>query len=70
VEGELFTDEPFTLVETLEDGSARIIRGQEIRTDRRIEVYRFSHPQFSYESHLDLDAFDREVRPLNREADQ
>jgi LPS export ABC transporter protein LptC len=70
VEGELFTDEPFTLVDRLDDGSAQIIRGQEIRTDRRIQVYRFSHPQFSYESQFDPDAFDRENRPLNREGDQ
>lgn len=71
VEGELFTDEPYTLVQVLEDGSAQITQGEVIRTDRRLEVYRFTGGlQARHESHLDLEAFDREIRPLNREADQ
>jgi Lipopolysaccharide-assembly, LptC-related len=71
LEGELFTDEHFTLVQMLEDGSAQIIQGEEVRADRRLEVIRFSRDlQIRHESHLDLDAFDREIRPLNREADQ
>jgi hypothetical protein len=66
-ENRLHTEGEFVIVQFLEGGSAQIIRGAGVTTDPRLERVELTGLRSERQTHLDLAAFEREVRPITQE---
>jgi hypothetical protein len=65
--GELYTADRFILLSRQRDGSFQELRGQEIRTDRGLNWVEFNTMRQRGLGHIDLEEYEREIRPLNPE---
>lgn len=64
---QLSTEGEFVLVQLFEGGMAQVVRGVGVTTDPRLDRVELRRPRIERQSHLDLEAFEREVRPLTQE---
>lgn len=60
------TDEDYVLIKSLDDGTARVIRGTGIVLDREFNGT-LTSPSLRLDPTFDLERFDQEFRPLHRE---